>query len=211
MNDLRNSVQVVGDPWKISPYYEQAEGMIQIFWNPSTIFRRQFDRLNLESVIELACGHGRHAEQIAARCGRLTLMDIHEDNISFCRERLKGHANVQFVLNSGFDFRPVEDSSTTAIFCYDAMVHFSPDIVESYLLDARRVLRPGGMALLHHSNYSAPLDQHYGLNPHARNHMTEQLFRELVGKSDLKIVDTVAIAWGHDQELDRVSLLRRDP
>ena len=29
---------------------------------------------------------------------------------------------------------PVEDASLTAIYCYDSMVHFSPDLVESYLL-----------------------------------------------------------------------------
>ena len=36
------------------------------------------------------------------------------------------------------------------------MVHFSADLVQAYLRDTARVLKPGGMALYHHSNYPAP-------------------------------------------------------
>src|SRR4026207_695422 len=92
----------------------------------------------------LACGHGRHSKIVAERSGQLTLMDVHEENIEHCRTRLARFQNTVFFKNSGHDFQPITDDALTAIFCYDAMVHFSPDLVQAYLRDTARVLKPGG-------------------------------------------------------------------
>jgi SAM-dependent methyltransferase len=167
VNTLKESVEVVADPWKQSTYYDDAEKWTIIFWSEDHPFYPLFKRLDLTAVLELACGHGRHSEIVAKRCGQLTLMDVHEENIEYCRTRLARFQNTVFFTNSGHDFQPITDDALTAIFCYDAMVHFSPDLVEAYLRDTARVLTPGGMALYHHSNYPAPLDWHYGQNPHA--------------------------------------------
>ena len=137
-------------------------------------------------------------------------MDIHEDNLTFCQQRLGHRPNLEIYRNSGFDFKPVEAKSLTAIFCYDAMVHFSPDIVASYLKDTARVLRPGGMALFHHSNYDAPPGRPYGQSPHARNHMTEGLFREYVAQAGLQMIKTGRLlGWGGEPDLDRLTLVGR--
>jgi len=207
MSDLAKSVQIVAQAWKESSYYATAERYLDVFWGEGTVFKRLFDRLDLQAVLELACGHGRHAERVAPLAGHLTLMDVHEENIAVCRTRLARFPDVKCHVNNGYDFRPVPDRSLTAIFCYDAMVHFSPDLVESYLHDTVRVLRPGGLALYHHSNYPAPLDRPYGENPHARNHMTQALFREYASAAGLRIVESQVIDWGYDPSLDCVTLL----
>jgi len=209
MNDLAKSVQVVADPWKQSTYYDDAEPWRFIFWSEAHPFYPLFKRLDLTEVLELACGHGRHSEIVAERSGQLILMDVHEENIKYCRTRLARFRNIMFLTNSGHDFRPIADNALTAIFCYDAMVHFSPDLVEAYLRDTARVLKPGGMALYHHSNYPVPRDRHYGQNLHARNHMTESLFRQFSGGAGLAIVDTLPIEWGGVANLDRLTLLRK--
>jgi SAM-dependent methyltransferase len=136
-------------------------------------------------------------------------MDIHQSNLDTCRERLAAAANVFYALNNGFDFRPIADGSITAIYCYDAMVHFSPDLVASYLRDTTRVLAPGGRALYHHSNYSAPLERPYGQNPHARNHMTKALFAELSRQAGLDVLRSEPMDWGHEKNLDCLTLLER--
>ena len=56
-------------------------------------------------------------------------MNVHEENIEYCRTRLARFQNTVFFTNSGHDFRPIADCALTAIFCYDAMVHFSPNLV----------------------------------------------------------------------------------
>ena len=210
MQSLLKSAENVAAPWKQSSYYEDAEKWTHIFWGETSLFRRLFQRLNLRSTVELACGHGRHAERCAPDCGSLTLVDVFEANLQECRKRLSAHSHIRYLQGNGYDFSGLESGQWTAIYCYDAMVHFSPDLVESYLKDAARILAPGGMALLHHSNHAAlPNVVHYGQNPHARNHMTYELFRELAQRAGLTIVESQTIAWGGVAELDRVSLLAR--
>jgi ubiquinone/menaquinone biosynthesis C-methylase UbiE len=160
-------------------------------------------------VVDLACGHGRHAEQILDRAGAIVMIDIFDSNLDVSRKRLGDNPKLSFVKGDGSSFWPIEDSSVTAIFCYDAMVHFSPEMVHSYLVDAARILRPGGLALFHHSNYPAPLDRHYGQNPHSRNHMTVPLFAACAHAAGLSVVESKIIPWGKLSDLDALSLLRK--
>lgn len=207
---LEESVKIVSRPWQESSYYEDAESWTHIFWSDSSLFRKLFDQLDLQSAVELACGHGRHAERCASACGRLILVDVFESNLQRCRSRLAQHGNIGYLIGNGYDFTGIESGQVTAIYCYDAMVHFSPEIVETYLNDAARILKPGGKMLLHHSNHPTPPGiVHYGQNPHARNHMTYDLFRDLAQQAGLTIVESHSIAWGGVADLDRISLLIR--
>jgi cyclopropane fatty-acyl-phospholipid synthase-like methyltransferase len=89
------------------------------------------------------------------------------------------------------------------------MVHFEHQCVLSYLQDTQRVLIPGGLALYHHSNYPNSNFQHYGQNPHARNYMTKELFRNFTLKSGLIIKEQIVINWGNDKDLDCLSLVQK--
>ena len=206
---IKEQVKVVAEPWEQSPYYSDAEKWTYLFWNPDTVFRNLFDRMDHRILLELACGWGRHTEQCTDICEEIIILDVVEENLNKTMSRLSAQSNVSPILGDGFTFSPIEDSALTAIFCYDAMVHFSPDIVESYLVDGNRILRENGMMVLHHSNYEATSDQHYGLNPHARNHMTFELFKSFCNKSGFRIVESVVIPWGDVPELDRVSLIQK--
>ena len=72
---------------------------------------------------------GAIAIRAANRCERLILMDIFRENVDRCRRRLRFSGNTDGYINNGYDFRPVADGSVSAIFCYNSMVHFSPDLV----------------------------------------------------------------------------------
>ncbi|WP_082575427.1 MULTISPECIES: class I SAM-dependent methyltransferase [unclassified Lysobacter] len=209
MSDLKSSVEVVGEPWKESQYYADAERWTFMFWNSDHLFRPYFDRLDLDNVVELACGHGRHSEMVAPMARQLTLMDIHEENLEVCRRRMERFEGVQVIRNNGYDFQPLEAESATAIFCYDAMVHFSPDLVASYLRDSARILKSGGMALFHHSNYDADPSQHYGMNPHARNKMTMETFHRYAAEAGLEVVQSTTLDWGDARDLDGLTLVRK--
>jgi ubiquinone/menaquinone biosynthesis C-methylase UbiE len=207
--DVEKSVKIVGEAWRESAYYDDAEEWTFIFWDHGHGFREYFDLLDLSSVVELACGHGRHSERAATLAGHLSVMDIHEENLEVCRERLKKLPNVSVLKNNGYNYRPLQDASTTSIFCYDAMVHFSPDIVASYLLDTNRILVAGGMALFHHSNHDTGSSQHYGLNPHARNAMSLARFSEHANAAGLAVVKSTPMDWGGVAGLDGLTLLRK--
>jgi SAM-dependent methyltransferase len=212
-HSIEESVASVGKGWGdaawAETYYAMAETQTDFFWNRAGLFRPLFDRLDLTSVIELACGRGRHAEIVAPLAQRLVVMDIHAINIEACRRRLGHHPHLVFRQNSGFDFTPELDHGTTAIYCYDAMVHFSPDIVQAYLRDTARVLAPGGMAFYHHSNYPAPPDRPYGSNPGARNHMTAEMFASYARSAGLDILVQQVIEWDKVPNLDCLTLVQR--
>jgi SAM-dependent methyltransferase len=207
---LLQEVAVVAAPWaEGSADYEGAETYTETFWDERQPFRQFFNRLDRRVLVELAAGHGRHAVEAAELSPCLYVLDVLPENVAFCRNRLAEAPHVTCVQIDGVSFQPLEDSSVTGIYCYDAMVHFSPGIVEAYLHDAARVLAPGGCALFHHSNYPAPFDRHYGQNPHARNHMTLPLFTLLTQAAGLELVESRVMSWGGQATLDRLSLVRK--
>ena len=207
MNELEKSIENVRKPWIGSRYYGDAEKWTYLFWEEKSSFKKLFDRLSKRTMIELACGHGRHAENTAAVATKLTLVDVIEENLLVCRDRLQEFNNLQFKLGNGAEFPDTRASSTDSIYCYDAMVHFSPDIVESYLKDTARVLRKGGCALYHHSNYADGKDKGWGTNPHARNYMTRELFASIAEQNGLQVLEQIVIPWGGVPELDCISLV----
>lgn len=212
---LEEHVEISGEAWRESSYYQEAEAWTFLFWEHAHPFRPLFDLLDLHRTCELACGHGRHTEQLierglAAHSERITLMDIHPANLEASRQRLAGRMDgLVFERSDGYSFRPLAIDSLTSIFCYDAMVHFQPELVESYIRDALRVLQPGGRALFHHSNLASSEHDHYGQNPHARNVMAYDNFRHCAESFGFRILDSQPIAWGGIPELDRITLLEK--
>lgn len=207
MEDLKKSIENIRKPWIGSRYYENAEKWTHLFWDEKSFFKKFFDTLSKRTMIELACGHGRHAANAAVVAERLTVVDVIEENLLVCRDRLREFKNVSFKLGSGAEFPDTGANNTDSIYCYDAMVHFAPDIVKSYLKDTARVLRKGGCALYHHSNYAAGKDQEWGKNPHARNYMTRELFASLAEENGLEVMEQIVIPWGGVPELDCISLV----
>lgn len=196
--ELERAARDVGDEWKNHRYYEKAEMWLGRFWNPNREFMPMFERLDLSSVVELACGHGRHATKVREFSpeGRILLMDINEENLEFVRKRFEDDPNAHVLKTEGFLFDGVDDESQSAILCYDAMVHFDSEVVFSYLRDTRRVLRPGGMALYHHSNYMRNPGGHHHDNPMWRNFMSQSLFAHYAAKAGLKVIDSRVFSWG---------------
>lgn len=198
--DLSSSVQEVARYWHHDPYYDRAEqaDWLGSFWKlnvPQRPFRRLFDTLNLRTTLELACGHGRHAAQIQQQVPALILMDVVAENVAFCKQRFTGLPNVAVVQNDGCTFRPLPDNSVTAIFCYDAMVHFEFDVVLSYIRDTARVLEPGGRALFHHSILSAFPGRNHRENPGGRNFMSHEVFLHVARRAGLSVVESIPIDW----------------
>ena len=213
-DDLINEIETIAKVWHDTKYYENVEKGTPLFWRGSSPFLKCFKKLDLTRVIELACGHGRHAQQIKNDSPDIILMDYHQGNIDYCKERFHNQKNFSYHKNDGLGFQPVSDESVTAIFCYDAMVHFDHRNVLKYLEDTRRVLVSGGRALYHHSNNSYPFSTHYGQNPHSRNFMTKELFARYCLDSGLKVLDQTVLAWGGGEkrveDLDCLSLIEKE-
>jgi len=187
---------------------------LNIFWANNSIFYNMFKKLDLENVIELACGEGRHVKKYVNKAGNITLVDILDKNIKVCQERYKDCNNIRYYCNDGYDLKELKDNSYTALFTYDAMVHFEMMDIYSYLKDIYRVLKPNGMALFHHSNNGEDYRNNFLSNKHCRNFMSKEIFAYLAYKCGFEIVEQYIIDWGKGENLvkslDCVTLVRKN-
>lgn len=179
-----------------SPYYESAEeqGWMETFWGRDSVFLPLFDHIDLTSVVELACGHGRHTAQIIERVGHATLIDINESNVSFCKKRFAGRRNVTCLVNMGRDL-PLKSSQFSGLFCYDAMVHFEAMDTIAYVFETHRVLQAGGRALLHYSVNEANPEGSYADDAAWRAYFSETLMRHVAARAGFKILDRRTFEW----------------
>lgn len=196
MSTSEDRAKAIAKDWEHHSYYEDAEQWIPIFWNKGTPFRTLFDMLDVRVTAELACGHGRHAAQMVDRAEKLYLADINQSNLDACSRRFEKYQSVEYILTEGDSLAAIPSSSLTALFSYDAMVHFEADTVIRYLEEIARVLVPGGRALLHYSNlYSMPAVE-YGHGPHMRNYFGETLMTHFAHRRGLRRIESRTIDWG---------------
>jgi SAM-dependent methyltransferase len=209
--ELAQLAGAVGKDWAGAEYYDRAEedDWLATFWSDESPFLRLFKELDLTCVLELACGHGRHAEKLREQAQTVILVDINVGNIEFCRTRFKEFSQFRYVLTNGYSLDTVQERECSAILSYDAMVHFDSDVVRAYLQEMARVLKPGGRALIHHSNYSANPGGDVHNNPCWRNFMTEQLFHHYAARSGLRRLASKLMDWEGHPALDCLTLLER--
>lgn len=196
--------------WKINEYYDRAELFIDDLWNDE--IWPMVAGFDFRVTIDLASGHGRNTAKLVPLAGIVYAMDVNEENVTFCASRFAGDPRVVPVRNNGVSFHPLGDGAATAIYCFDAMVHFDSDVVRAYLEDTVRVLAPGGKAFFHHSNYTAAPTGHFHTNPHARNFMSPALFAHYAAKAGLSVAAQRVIDWAGDAPgLDCLSVVSRPP
>jgi ubiquinone/menaquinone biosynthesis C-methylase UbiE len=95
-------------------------------------------------VLEIGCGIGRVGKHLAGRCHRWIGADVSPNMLAFAAERLRDFPNVEFVELSGNDLRPIDDNSIDVVYCTVVFMHLEGWDRYGYVVEALRVLRPGG-------------------------------------------------------------------
>lgn len=191
-------------------YFKNAENELDIFWGEQSTFYKMFKKLELTNVIELGCGRGRHVTKYISSAKKITLVDILQKNIDFCKRRFEMYDNIFYYKNEGYDLSELETNGYTALFTYDAMVHFEMMDIYSYLLDIYRVLKKGGRALFHHSNYSYDYHADFSNAPHSRNFMSKDIFAYLAYRAGFKVIEQCVIDWSDTPQLDCLTLVEKE-
>lgn len=194
---------------QMDDYFDSAEETLDIFWNKNTYFRKYFDQLDLENVVELACGRGRHVSQYIEKAGHITLVDILEKNIDFCKNRFRDSNKLSYCVNNGYDLQQISDESQTSLFSYDAVVHFEMLDIFNYLKETHRILRGGGMALFHHSNNTESYKVSFETGKSGRSYMSAQLFAHLCNRAGLEVIEQKVISWDNYKNLDCITLTQK--
>lgn len=140
-----------GDEWSV------GAGGTPYVWH-GTIMPRICQFVPTAHILEIACGHGRFSEYLLPLCARYTGIDLVPRCVEHCRARFADSSHATFTANDGYALPTVADSSVDFAFSWDSLVHVERDVMESYVLELARVLRRGGVAVLHHSNLGSHPD-----------------------------------------------------
>ena len=107
------------------------------------------------TLLEIAPGFGRWTAYLAELGERVVAVDLTERCVLACRERFASRSNVEVHQNDGRSLPMVADASVDFAFSFDSLVHAESDVLGAYMGELARVLRPDGVAFVHHSNIGA--------------------------------------------------------
>jgi len=107
-------------------------------------------------ALEIGCGPGRLMKPLSKIFGEIHGVDVSDEMITLATERLKPIPHAHPHVGSGADLRQFADESFDFIYSYAVFQHIpSKDVVFSYLADAARVLKPGGLMRFQANNLEA--------------------------------------------------------
>lgn len=101
-------------------------------------------------VIEIGPGGGRWTQYLLS-AEELYAVDYHQELLD---ELAKNFAapNLHFVKNDGTDFPGIPDASIDFVFSFGVFVHLSYPLIDAYLAEIKRVLKPNGHVSLQYSD-----------------------------------------------------------
>ena len=222
-----------GDEWDGQARYD---GVPYEEWKASLI--EEFVTPNLSpqtDVLEIAPGHGRWSKLMAGNSRTLTLVDLSPSCIEYCRSCLAQYDNVSYQITDGKTLTNVADSSIDFLWSFDSFVHMGPDVIQAYLHEAMRVLRPGAKAVIHHAGrrdrllalgfltdwgglgrnaYKVLSMGKWGDDDGWRSDVSSELIRKLADRARLRVESQVQ-TWGKNNQFgllrygDWISILRK--
>jgi len=115
--------------------------------------RATLDRLGLPTrwtrVLDFGCGAGRLSQALAEHADQVVGLDVSAPMLETARSLDRSDGRCHFVLTEDADLRAFPDASFDLVYSERVLQHLPRPVLESYLAEFVRVLRPGGLALLH--------------------------------------------------------------
>ena len=126
-------------------------------WTPSDQWKASLVKLVLKPrvpqgsvVVEIGPGAGRWTEHLIPLAADYTGIDLSKTCVEVCSKKFAAAEKAQFRTNDGNNLPSVADGSVDVIWSFDVFVHINLVDIGSYLEEFRRVLKPGGRAIIHH-------------------------------------------------------------
>jgi 2-polyprenyl-3-methyl-5-hydroxy-6-metoxy-1,4-benzoquinol methylase len=174
-------------------------GDSSMMWH-GTILPRISNVLPADHILEIAPGYGRCTLHLLDLCKKLTVVDLTQKCIDTCKRKFAGHPHINYFVNDGKSLAMLTDESIDFVFSWDSLVHANNEVMELYLQQLAKKMKPGAYGLLHHSNMGQYRDASTGELTLESHHwrdttMSASLFREYCGKAGLTCISQEIIEW----------------
>ena len=83
-------------------------------------------------ILEIAPGYGRCTQYLIPLATQLTVVDLTEKCIEYCKQRFQGHP-IRYHVNDGRSLEFLADDSIDFVFSWDSLVHADEDVMTNYL------------------------------------------------------------------------------
>jgi SAM-dependent methyltransferase len=100
-------------------------------------------------VLDFGCGAGRLSQALAEHADQVVGLDVSPPMLETARRLDRTDGRCAFVLSEDADLRAFPDGSFDLVFTERVLQHLPREVLERYLAEFLRVLRPGGVAYLH--------------------------------------------------------------
>jgi ubiquinone/menaquinone biosynthesis C-methylase UbiE len=172
-----------GEEWTL--HAKRYKGVEPDAWKQSIINDLMLKYIKGGStILEIGPGAGRWTETLANMATSLILVDISKKCLDLCKERFKNYDNIKYFLTTG-TLESIQDNSIDYIWSYDVFVHINPTDIRTYLHDIRRILKPHGYGIIHHSGLYDAKTREKGF----RSFMTRELFASYVEQNGMILVE----------------------
>lgn len=112
------------------------------------------------ALLEIGCGIGRFPAALAGAVGSITGIDVSPVMIALARERCAGLAKVRLLETDGRSLAGFASDGFDMVFAVDSFPYLhqaGAALVERHVVDAARILRPGGDLLILNFSYGNDL------------------------------------------------------
>jgi len=188
--------------WSKFPWTRQGDefsrgwGSTEMLWW-GTLMPRIQRFVPVDTILEIAPGFGRCTQYLKGLCRKLIVVDLSTRCIEACRQRFASSGHITYHVNDGKSLDAIPDDSVDFAFTYDSLVHAEADVIDAYLVELQRKLRPDGVGFFHHSNLGAYLRSNGRLPPYLANDfgnnwraesVTAEVFAQLCAKAGLECI-----------------------
>ncbi|MGI9065953.1 MAG: class I SAM-dependent methyltransferase, partial [Pyrinomonadaceae bacterium] len=142
-------------------------------------------------------------------------VDLADKCIDACKKRFSSSSHITYHVNDGRSLEMIRDESIDFVFSFDSLIHAEADVLEAYVGQLAKKLKPNGRGFIHHSNlgvYSELVALTKKVPPESRKlliekgelidlaawhaeSMTARLFEEYCDRSGLQCVSQELINW----------------
>jgi len=131
-----------GDEWTSSPEWKSS--VVRTFIDPLFTGR--------SVILEIGPGAGRWTEYLVDRCAWLIGIDISETCVRECENRFRERPHARFAVGNGDNLSAIDSESIDGVWSFDVFVHINKPQFSAYAAEFARVLKSGGVGLLHHGS-----------------------------------------------------------